>query len=134
MANRYYVKRFELAGLAPQNFFRFTTNSKGTTASATDFTVSRKSQTVASGFSDYPEFDNYIQNPDPDYLALHRRAHVQREVGSTVLRPHWQRAIGVYNDFYGGRYARHRCRPRRHRRLPARRARHSSGKGCTTRC
>ena len=64
VTNRYYVKKFELAGINPQIFFRFTTNSRGTTASATAFPVSRKSQTIASGFSDYPEFENFIQNPD----------------------------------------------------------------------
>ena len=61
-ANRYYVKKFELAGVNPQNFFRFSTNSRGTTASATDFTVSRKSQTT---LIDYPEYLNFVNNPDP---------------------------------------------------------------------
>ena len=64
-ASRYYVKKFELAGINPQNFFRFITNSRGTTASATDFTVSRRSRTVASGFTDFPEYENFVQNPDP---------------------------------------------------------------------
>ncbi|AMJ64098.1 hypothetical protein AXW84_00620 [Hymenobacter sp. PAMC 26628] len=59
---RYYVKKFELAGIAPQNFFRFVSNSMGSTASTTDFTVSRKSQTSEL---DYPEYLNFVNDPDP---------------------------------------------------------------------
>ncbi|WP_188812327.1 T9SS type A sorting domain-containing protein [Hymenobacter cavernae] len=59
---RYFVKKFELAGLAPQNLFRFVSNSKGSTASATDFTMSRKSQTTEL---DYPEYFNFVNDPDP---------------------------------------------------------------------
>lgn len=59
---RFFVKKFELAGLAPQNFFRFVSNSMGSTASTTDFTVSRKSQTTQI---DYPEYLNFVNDPDP---------------------------------------------------------------------
>ncbi|UOQ53923.1 beta strand repeat-containing protein [Hymenobacter cellulosivorans] len=56
-----FVKKFDLAGLNPQNYFRFTTNSRGTTASATDFSVSRRSQTT---LADFPEYSSYVNDPD----------------------------------------------------------------------
>ncbi|MBC5773419.1 DUF11 domain-containing protein [Pontibacter sp. KCTC 32443] len=58
---KYYVKVLELAGIAPQNFFRFVTNSMGTT-NGTTFEERRKSQTINS---DYPEYYNFVNNPDP---------------------------------------------------------------------
>ncbi|NDK54445.1 T9SS type A sorting domain-containing protein [Pontibacter fetidus] len=58
---KYFVKVLELAGIAPQNFFRFVTNSMGTNMGAT-FEERRKSQTSNS---DYPEYLNFVNNPDP---------------------------------------------------------------------
>ncbi|WP_299822038.1 T9SS type A sorting domain-containing protein [uncultured Pontibacter sp.] len=60
-SGKYFVKVLELAGLAPQNFFRFVTNSMGTTAGST-FEERRKSQVTNS---DYPEYFNFVNNPDP---------------------------------------------------------------------
>ncbi|PSR51963.1 hypothetical protein AHMF7605_29070 [Adhaeribacter arboris] len=61
--DRYFVKKVELAGLSPQNFFRFVTNRFGsTTAGGTAVTERRKSQTSQT---DYPELFNFVNNPDP---------------------------------------------------------------------
>lgn len=59
--NTYYVKQVELAGMNPYAFY-FVSNAKGTDATATDFTVSRQSQTTEKT---YPEYENFINNPDP---------------------------------------------------------------------
>lgn len=61
--DRYYVKKLELAGIAPQNFFRFVTNRFGSdnTAGST-VEARRKSQNAQR---DYPEFNNFVNNPDP---------------------------------------------------------------------
>ncbi|MEJ8802336.1 T9SS type A sorting domain-containing protein [Pontibacter sp. H249] len=61
-ADKYFIKKIELAGIAPQNFFRFVTNSMGT-VTGTIFEERRKSQTVNS---DYPEYFNFVTNPDPE--------------------------------------------------------------------
>ncbi|WP_210486733.1 T9SS type A sorting domain-containing protein [Rufibacter aurantiacus] len=60
---KFFVKKIELAGIAPQNFFRFVTNSFGsnTTAGATA-SERRKSQTSQT---DYPEYFNFVNDPDP---------------------------------------------------------------------
>ncbi|MEJ8756560.1 T9SS type A sorting domain-containing protein [Pontibacter sp. H259] len=58
---KYYVKILELAGIAPQNFFRFVTNSRGTNVGST-VEERRKSQTTNS---DYPEYYNFVNDPDP---------------------------------------------------------------------
>ncbi|MGV3639281.1 MAG: hypothetical protein ACO1NZ_02105, partial [Adhaeribacter sp.] len=61
--NKYFVKKVELAGLAPQNFFRFVTNSFGSDATAgSTFETRRKSQ---NNQKDYPEFFSFVNNPDP---------------------------------------------------------------------
>lgn len=57
---KYYVKKVELAGIAPQNFFRFVTNSQGTN-NGTTFEEKRKSQ---NSQQDYPEFFSFVNNPD----------------------------------------------------------------------
>ncbi|MHA6246293.1 T9SS type A sorting domain-containing protein [Pontibacter sp. CAU 1760] len=62
-ADRYYVKKLELAGIAPQNFFRFVTNRNGSDATAgSTVEARRKSQNAQR---DYPEFNNFVNNPDP---------------------------------------------------------------------
>ncbi|PSR53278.1 hypothetical protein AHMF7605_06905 [Adhaeribacter arboris] len=58
---KYFVKKVELAGIAPQNYFRFVTNSAGTTVGTT-VEEKRKSQTTQS---DYPEFYSFVNDPDP---------------------------------------------------------------------
>ena len=58
---KYYVKEVELAGMNPYAFY-FVTNSKGTDPNSTDFTVSRKSQTSEKT---YPEYENFVNDPDP---------------------------------------------------------------------
>ncbi|QMU27842.1 T9SS type A sorting domain-containing protein [Adhaeribacter radiodurans] len=61
--DRYFVKKVELAGLSPQNFFRFVTNQYGSiTVAGTSITERRKSQTSQT---DYPELFNFVNNPDP---------------------------------------------------------------------
>ncbi|TXK52845.1 hypothetical protein FVR03_00280 [Pontibacter qinzhouensis] len=61
--NSYFVKKIELAGIAPQNFFRFVTNRFGSNSSTgSTFAERRKSQT---GATDYPEFFNFVNDPDP---------------------------------------------------------------------
>ncbi|QHL88609.1 DUF11 domain-containing protein [Nibribacter ruber] len=61
-ANAFFVKKIELAGIAPQNFFRFVTNKFGsTTAAGASYTDRRKSQTSQT---DYPELFNFVNNPD----------------------------------------------------------------------
>ncbi|RDC64192.1 hypothetical protein [Adhaeribacter pallidiroseus] len=60
-AGKYFVKKIELAGIAPQNYFRFVTNSTGTTLGTTN-EDKRKSQTSQS---DFPEFFSFVNNPDP---------------------------------------------------------------------
>lgn len=62
-AGKYFVKKLELAGIAPQNFFRFVTNSLGTNVGTT-VADRRKSQTTQS---DYPEFNNFVNNPDTEF-------------------------------------------------------------------
>lgn len=60
---KFFVKKIELAGIAPQNFFRFVTNSFGsTTAAGSTYTARRKSQLSQT---DYPEYANFVTNPDP---------------------------------------------------------------------
>ncbi|RNI26228.1 T9SS type A sorting domain-containing protein [Rufibacter latericius] len=60
---KFFVKKIELAGIAPQNFFRFVTNSFGSTTSAgTTETERRKSQ---ASQTDYPEYFNFVNDPDP---------------------------------------------------------------------
>ncbi|GAA4306069.1 hypothetical protein GCM10023183_20890 [Nibribacter koreensis] len=60
--NAFFVKKVELAGIAPQNFFRFVTNKFGsTTAAGASYTDRRKSQTTQT---DYPELFNFVNNPD----------------------------------------------------------------------
>ncbi|AKQ44457.1 hypothetical protein TH63_00485 [Rufibacter radiotolerans] len=62
-ANKYFVKKIELAGIAPQNFFRFVTNRFGSsTAAGSSIADRRKSQTSQT---DYPELFNFVNNPDP---------------------------------------------------------------------
>ena len=59
---KYFVKKIELAGIAPQNFFRFVTNSFGSnTTVGAAYEERRKSQ---NSQSDYPEFFNFVNNPD----------------------------------------------------------------------
>ncbi len=58
---RFFVKKIELAGIAPQNYFRFVTNSTGTTLGTTN-EEKRKSQTSQS---DFPEFFSFVNDPDP---------------------------------------------------------------------
>ncbi|WP_158607197.1 T9SS type A sorting domain-containing protein [Pontibacter oryzae] len=61
-ADRYYVKKLELAGIAPQNFFRFVTNRYGAdTNVGSTIEARRKSQNAQR---DYPEFNNFVNNPD----------------------------------------------------------------------
>ncbi|GAB3814530.1 hypothetical protein GCM10028895_07720 [Pontibacter rugosus] len=63
-SGRFYVKKLELAGIAPQNFFRFVTNKFGSNTSVgTSFAERRKSQTSNT---DYPEYNNFVNNPDPE--------------------------------------------------------------------
>jgi uncharacterized repeat protein (TIGR01451 family) len=62
-ANKYFVKKIELAGIAPQNFFRFVTNRFGSsTVTGTSIADRRKSQ---NSQTDYPELFNFVNNPDP---------------------------------------------------------------------
>ena len=59
---KYFVKKVELAGIAPQNYFRFVTNAFGTDATVgTTFEERRKSQTSQK---DYPEFYSFVNDPD----------------------------------------------------------------------
>ncbi|WP_207433074.1 T9SS type A sorting domain-containing protein [Sabulibacter ruber] len=59
---KFFVKKIELAGIAPQNFFRFVTNRFGsTTAAGATAEERRKSQTSQL---DYPELFNFVNNPD----------------------------------------------------------------------
>ncbi|MBC3541806.1 T9SS type A sorting domain-containing protein [Rufibacter sediminis] len=60
----FFVKEIELAGIAPQNFFRFVTNRFGSTSATgrTTDTERRKSQTAQT---DYPELFNFVNDPDP---------------------------------------------------------------------
>ncbi|PIQ21927.1 MAG: hypothetical protein COW65_06155, partial [Cytophagales bacterium CG18_big_fil_WC_8_21_14_2_50_42_9] len=61
-SGKYFVKKIELAGIAPQNFFRFVTNQYGsTTGAGTTIEERRKSQ---SSQLDYPEMFNFVNNPD----------------------------------------------------------------------
>jgi len=61
-ANKYFVKKVELAGIAPQNFFRFVTNAFGSDATVgTTFEERRKSQTSQK---DYAEFFSFVNSPD----------------------------------------------------------------------
>lgn len=63
---KYFVKKFELAGLAPQNFFRFVANSMGADpalVTPNDFLSTTKSQTTAI---DYPEYLSFVNDPDPE--------------------------------------------------------------------
>ncbi|MBC3538939.1 T9SS type A sorting domain-containing protein [Rufibacter sediminis] len=61
-AGKFFVKKIELAGIAPQNFFRFVTNRFGsTTAAGTTAEERRKSQ---NSQIDYPELFNFVNNPD----------------------------------------------------------------------
>ncbi|RIJ41670.1 CARDB domain-containing protein [Pontibacter oryzae] len=62
-SGKYFVKKLDLAGIAPQNFFRFVTNSKGTSVGSTT-ELKRKSQTTQT---DYPEYFNFINNPDEEF-------------------------------------------------------------------
>ncbi|WP_133274384.1 hypothetical protein [Hymenobacter radiodurans] len=65
-ANRFFVKKFELAGIAPQNFFRFVSNSTGANpaqVTPNTFLSTTKSQTTEI---DYPEYLNFVNNPDPE--------------------------------------------------------------------
>ncbi|WP_190277555.1 T9SS type A sorting domain-containing protein [Adhaeribacter rhizoryzae] len=57
---KFFVKKVELAGIAPQNFFRFVTNSMGTNSGAT-LEEKRKSQ---NSQQDYPEYFSFVNNPD----------------------------------------------------------------------
>ncbi|MCJ8163930.1 T9SS type A sorting domain-containing protein [Pontibacter sp. E15-1] len=62
-ADKYFVKKLELAGIAPQNFFRFVTNRNGSdTSVGATVEARRKSQNAQK---DYPEFNNFVNNPDP---------------------------------------------------------------------
>ena len=58
---KYYVKQVGLAGMNPYAFY-FVTNAKGTDKNSTDFATSRQSQTSEKT---YPEYDNFINDPDP---------------------------------------------------------------------
>jgi len=59
---KYFVKKVELAGIAPQNYFRFVTNAFGSDATTgTTFEERRKSQMSQK---DYPEFYSFVNNPD----------------------------------------------------------------------
>ncbi|WBO86133.1 T9SS type A sorting domain-containing protein [Hymenobacter yonginensis] len=63
---RYYVKQFELAGMRPYVFY-FVSNANGTVAydaannATTQFSESRKSR---SGRFGYPEYSNFVNDPD----------------------------------------------------------------------
>lgn len=59
-ANKFFVKKVELAGIAPRNVFRFVTNSYGTDVGTTA-EERRRSQTSRS---DNPEYDIFINKPD----------------------------------------------------------------------
>ncbi|WP_205501584.1 T9SS type A sorting domain-containing protein [Rufibacter psychrotolerans] len=61
---KYFVKKIELAGIAPQNFFRFVTNSKGSTAAAGSSDTHRRKSQLSQ--TDYPEYANFVNNPDPE--------------------------------------------------------------------
>ncbi|GAB2529101.1 hypothetical protein GCM10027189_04880 [Rufibacter soli] len=64
-AGAFFVKKFSLAGIAPQNFFRFVTNSNGSNTSAgSTFEARRKSQ---NSQLDYPEYFNFVNNPDEEF-------------------------------------------------------------------
>ncbi|MBT2559140.1 T9SS type A sorting domain-containing protein [Hymenobacter sp. ISL-91] len=58
---RYYVKEVELAGMNPYAFY-FVSNAKGTDRNSTDFLTSRRSQTSEQT---YPEYFNFVNDPDP---------------------------------------------------------------------
>ncbi|WP_192823136.1 T9SS type A sorting domain-containing protein [Rufibacter sp. LB8] len=62
--DRYFVKKFELAGIAPQNFFRFVTNSAGSIP-ATGRTTPEQLRRSQTSQTDYAEFFNFVNNPDP---------------------------------------------------------------------
>lgn len=59
-ANKFFVKKVELAGIAPRNVFRFVTNSYGTDVGTTA-EERRRSQTSRS---DNPEYDIFVNRPD----------------------------------------------------------------------
>ncbi|KAA3436100.1 T9SS type A sorting domain-containing protein [Rufibacter hautae] len=62
-SGKFFVKKIELAGIAPQNFFRFVTNSFGSnTTAGASASERRKSQTSQT---DYPEYFNFVNDPDP---------------------------------------------------------------------
>ncbi|MFB9865383.1 T9SS type A sorting domain-containing protein [Rufibacter immobilis] len=62
--DRYFVKEIELAGIAPQNFFRFVTNRYGST-SATGRTTDAERRKSQGAQTDYPELFNFVNDPDP---------------------------------------------------------------------
>ncbi|AMM51273.1 hypothetical protein TH61_08945 [Rufibacter sp. DG15C] len=61
-ANAYFVKKVELAGIAPQNFFRFVTNKYGSTTAAGSSNADRRKSQLTQ--TDYPELFNFVNNPD----------------------------------------------------------------------
>ncbi|WP_181304683.1 T9SS type A sorting domain-containing protein [Rufibacter sp. XAAS-G3-1] len=61
---KYFVKKIELAGIAPQNFFRFVTNSAGSASASNRVTESERRKSQLSQ-TDYPEYFNFVNDPDP---------------------------------------------------------------------
>ncbi|MEJ7663406.1 MAG: hypothetical protein WKG07_29610 [Hymenobacter sp.] len=60
---RYFVKKFELAGIAPQRLLPATClNSMGSAASTTDFTVFAQEPNLGTRL---PEYSNFVNDPDP---------------------------------------------------------------------